>query len=75
MRHLNPSRNVTIYSAYNPQQGQRSQGEPHDTLPEWTKLSDALEEHDDKEILGYCDDINTLLTFVCFVAYIFLVLD
>ncbi|KAI0092098.1 hypothetical protein BDY19DRAFT_928326 [Irpex rosettiformis] len=66
MRSRHPSRSFTVYSTYTAQRDQATQGEARDTLssPEWSKLlADALKEHDDDEIAGCCDDIDTLLTF------------
>lgn len=71
MRRRRPTRGVTVYSIYNARagpDGNDQEASVGDTLPEWTKLVDALEEHDEDEIEGSCDDINTLLTFVRFVC-------
>lgn len=66
MRRRRPSRTVTVYSTvtHNTHQDGAIREDTRDRAPEWTKLADALEEHDDEEIEGCNDDINTLLTFV-----------
>lgn len=74
-----PNRTTTAFSAFNPPpELNGSEPREHDAsrLPSnaastasqaWSRLAKAFEAHDDEEITGCSDDVDTLLTFVRFI--------